>query len=145
MVSVATVAYVGWSICLGELELFNPSVEIITLSETNSIGFFHFFAYLTHLLPNFYYTQKLFYVSRNSEKIRFTISINITYLLVEKCFLGHHLVKQLLKIWSIVLPISPNISDFKKWISVYNFLLPIIMSQKICWMTCFIIIFCKEL
>ena len=38
MLSVANVVYFGWSICLGQLEIFNPSIYIISLSETNSVG-----------------------------------------------------------------------------------------------------------
>ena len=55
----------GWSICLGELEVGNPSRDRISLSEITSTGGFNL-EHIWHFFFYFYYSQEFFYVCWHS-------------------------------------------------------------------------------
>ena len=60
-VSFVNIVHFGWSICLGELEVGNPSRDIISLSEINSTGVFNL-EHLWHILFSIYNMLKNYFM-----------------------------------------------------------------------------------
>ena len=142
-VSFVSIVHFGWSICLGKLEVGNPSRDIISLSEINSTGVFnlehiwHILFSISTMLKNYFmYVDTLLILFKP-----FKIIWHISWLIKGFCdtILWSNPSNFEESFWNffLILVTEKNTSLFTIFLPSINF------PQKKCWITCSIIIFCK--